>query len=207
MRRVKSSTSGVVRASLLGAAAISVSACNPIEVLFPEDPRLGDEPINICAARVRAKMTYEESQALENTPGRFVPSYLYDITLLDLEAIQDLIAKGADDTMGTRLIRANNDPTAAVEQFKRQQVDTKGALFLNRKPALYKVRGQAQPASTILESGCKRQLTNTRLREVTWTRAASNPAPEEKTETETETETVPEAEGDVIDVPNLGGVQ
>lgn len=160
---------------LVTGAALGLSACNPLDIFFPEDPRLGNEPENVCISRVRARMTYAESQELENVSGRFVPSYLYDITKLDLAARQALIASGADETAGTRLIQQTANTSAAVERFKLTAVDEKGALFVGRKPALYKVRGAPQPASNILKNGCARQQANMRLTEVSWTRNASEP--------------------------------
>jgi hypothetical protein len=155
---------------LLPVTALALAGCNPLDVLFPKDPRLGEEAENICIGRVRAGLTYEAYQELENAPGRFVPSYIYDITRLDLEAVQDLVASGADETAGTRLVQQTANTSAAVERFKQTAVDEKGALFLGEDPALYKVQGKAQPASTILASGCARQLPDMRLIEVTWSR-------------------------------------
>lgn len=199
------------RGFILALAAFSLGAC---DLLFPKDKRAGDEAVDICIGRVRAQMTYEAYQQLENAQGRFVPSYLYDITLLDLEAIQELIATGADDTAGTRLTRQNNDPSAAVESFKLMRVDEKGALFLGRRPALYKVRGKAQPGSTVLESGCARQLTNMRLVDVSWTRSASAAIPASPPRPAAPEPAAPvlgpAALGPEIDatrVPNLGGVR
>lgn len=180
-------------------AALGLSACNPLDTLFPKDPRLGKEAVYLCVGRVRADMTYEAYQALENAPGRFVPTYTYDITRLDLEAVQGLLAKGADETAGTRLMRQTNNTGAAVERFKQMSVNEKGALFLGREPALYRVRGRAQPASTILESGCERQEPNMRLVEVTWSRRAAPPPAPETPE--------PEPDADLVDLPNLGGVR
>ncbi len=76
------------RLFLLSVATLALAGCNPIDVLFPKDERLGEEAENICIGRVRATLTYEAYQELENAPGRFVPSYIYDITRLDLEAVQ-----------------------------------------------------------------------------------------------------------------------
>lgn len=199
-------------------ATLTLSACNPIDVLFPKDERLGDEEEYLCVGRVRATLTYQDYQELENAPGRFVPSYIYDITNLDLAGIQALIASGADDTAGTRLIQQTANTSAAVERFKLTKVDRKGALFLGREPALYKVAGRPQPASTILASGCKAQKTNTRLIEVSWVPVKAAPAPEPASEELTDPNAAPppqepppqEPQGDVIELDglsNTGGVQ
>ncbi|MEO0417584.1 MAG: hypothetical protein AAF249_01880 [Pseudomonadota bacterium] len=182
-------------------AALSLTGCEAYEKLFGEDPRLGDEVEEICIGRVRAKLTYEEYQELENAGGRWVPTYTYDISLLNLEAIQDLIAKGADDMAGSRLMQQTNKTKVAIDRFKRMKVDRQGALFLGQKPTLFRVRGATQPASTILASGCQAQLTNTRLIEVSWRRVGVGAAPAP----EAPEEAVPEL--DVDDIPNLGGVR
>lgn len=162
----------IARAAMIGAVALSLGACS---LLFPEDKREGDEAVEICVGRVRAQLTYEDYQQLENAPGRWVPSYTYDITLLGLEDIQALVDSGVDETAGTRLIQQTNNTSAAVERFKKMPVSRKGALFLGRKPSLYRVRGEVQPASTILESGCEAQMRDTRLIEVSWTRYTPPP--------------------------------
>ena len=162
----------IARIGFISAAALSLGACS---LLFPEDKREGDEQVEICVGRVRAQLTYEDYQQLENAPGQWVPSYTYDITLLDLEAIQALVDKGVDETAGTRLIQQTANTSAAVEEFKTMPVDSKGALFVGRSPALYRFRGEPQPASTILESGCKAQMTDTRLIEVSWAKHTSPP--------------------------------
>ena len=194
--------------SILG-AALCVSACNPMDVLFPEDPRLGTEAENICVGRVRAKMTYAEYQELETAPGLWVPSFLYDITNLDLEARQALIATGADETAGTRLIQQTSSTSAAVERFKLTVVDEKGALFVGRDPALYKVRGEPQGASTIITSGCARQQANMRLTQVFWSPYVPEPVSESEEEegasTDTPSSELPDAE--ITDISNNGGVE
>ncbi|MEL6540189.1 MAG: hypothetical protein AAFQ34_02175 [Pseudomonadota bacterium] len=182
-------------------AALSLTGCEAYEKLFGEDPRLGDEVEEICIGRVRAKLTYEQYQELENAGGRWVPTYTYDISLLNLEAIQDLIAKGADDMAGSRLMQQTNNTKVAIDRFKRMKVDRQGALFLGQRPTLFRVRGATQPASTILASGCQAQLTNTRLIEVSWRRVGAGAAPAP----EAPEEAVPEL--DVDDIPNLGGVR
>lgn len=183
----------IARALLIGAAAFSLGACS---LLFPEDEREGDEALHICVGRVRAQLTYEDYQQLENAPGRWVPSYTYDITLLDLEEIQALVDGGVDETVGTRLIQQTANTSAAVERFKTMPVDRKGALFLGRKPSLYRVRGEVQPASTILESGCEAQKTDTRLIEVSWTKHTPPPIePDPKNAGEEQAEPPPSETG------------
>jgi len=189
------------RICMLALAAFSLAGCDVYNELFGDDPRLGDEAEDICIGRVRATLTYEQYQELENAAGNWVPAYTYDITLLDLEAIQELIATGADDTVGTRLMQQTNNPGVAVERFKLMKVDRKGALFLGRNPALYRVSGRAQPASTILTSGCNAQRTDTRLIDVTWKRSGGSSTPR------ADPGPGREPELDVADIPNLGGVR
>ncbi|MEL6486604.1 MAG: hypothetical protein AAFQ13_05600, partial [Pseudomonadota bacterium] len=85
---------------------------------------------------------------------------------------------GSDQTAGTRLMQQTNRTNAAVERFMAMEVSEKGAFFMGRDPALYRVRGKPQAASDILASGCKRQQKDMRLIGVTWTRIQPRPAPE-----------------------------
>ncbi|MEL6239311.1 MAG: hypothetical protein AAFQ90_12075 [Pseudomonadota bacterium] len=148
-------------------AAFGLSGCN---LLFPEDPRIGDEDKGACEGRVRTSLTYQQSEQLRTASGQWVPTYTYDITKLGFDAVKALSVPGTDETAGTRLMRETNETSAAVERFMAMKVDEKGALFLGRSPSLYRVRGKAQPASQILANGCARQQTNMRLFAVTWKR-------------------------------------
>ena len=155
--------------------AMSLSGCS---LLFPEDKRLGVEPEGECIGRVRTSLTYQQSEALRAASGQWVPSFTYDVTKLDFEAIKQLMVPGSDQTAGTRLMQQTNRTNAAVERFMAMEVSEKGAFFMGRDPALYRVRGKPQPASDILASGCARQQEDMRLIAVTWTRLRPPPAPE-----------------------------
>lgn len=146
-------------------AALGLSGCN---LLFPEDPRVGDEDKGACQGRVRTSLTYEESEELRTLSGLWVPTYTYDVTKLDFAAIKALAVPGTDETAGTRLMQETNRTKAAVERFMSMEVSEKGAFFLGREPSLYRVKGKAQPASQILAAGCARQQTNMRLFAVSW---------------------------------------
>lgn len=155
--------------------ALSLSGCS---LLFPEDKRLGDEPEGECIGRVRTSLTYEQSEELRTASGQWVPSFTYDVTKLDFEAIKELMVPGSDQTAGTRLMQQTNRTNAAVERFMAMEVSEKGAFFMGRDPALYRVRGKPEAASDILASGCKRQQKDMRLIDVSWTRFQPPPPPE-----------------------------
>ena len=148
-------------------AALSLAGCS---LFSSEDPRVGVEAIEDCADRVRPSLTYQEYQDLKTAPGRWVPTFTYDVTKMDFSAIQRLVASGADETVGTRLMQQTNRTSTAVERFMNMEVSEKGAFFLGRQPALFRVRGRPQAASQILANGCKRQLADMRLIEVSWER-------------------------------------
>ncbi|MEO0699457.1 MAG: hypothetical protein AAFY81_07035 [Pseudomonadota bacterium] len=153
--------------ALMPLIAVSLSGCS---LLFPEDKRLGLEPEDECVGRVRTSLTYQQSEALRAASGQWVPSFTYDVTKLDFEAIKELMVPGSDQTAGTRLMQQTNRTNAAVERFMAMDVSEKGAFFMGRDPALYRVRGKPQAASGILASGCARQRKDMRLIAVTWTR-------------------------------------
>ena len=135
----------MIRATLfIPFLAFTVAGC---DLLFPEAPRLGDESQDICIGRVRAGMTYERYNELETATGDWIPSYTYDVTKLDFEAIKALSVEGSDETAGTRLMQETNSTRTAVERCKAMEVSEKGAFFLGREPALYRVRGKRQKAS------------------------------------------------------------
>ena len=117
--------------------------------------------------------TYQESEELRTVTGLWIPTYTYDVTKLDFAAIQALSVPGTDETAGTRLMQETNRTQAAVERFMNMDVSEKGAFFLGREPALYRVQGKAQPASQILASGCARQQPDMRLFAVSWKQARS----------------------------------
>ncbi|MDJ0977531.1 MAG: hypothetical protein QNI87_03265 [Erythrobacter sp.] len=153
-------------------AALALGGCS---LLFPEDPRVGDEDEGVCQGRVRTSLTYQQSEELRTSSGLWVPTFTYDVTKLDLAAIKALTVPGTDDTAGTRLMQETNRTSTAVERFMQMEVDQKGAFFLGRDPSLYRVRGQAQPSTQILKSGCARQQENMRLIAVSWERYQLRP--------------------------------
>ena len=178
-------------AVLLPAIALGLGGCS---LLFPEDPRLGEEPELECMGRVRTSMTYQESEELRNQPGLWVPTYTYDVTKLDLAAIKGLSVPGTDETAGTRLMRQTNRTSTAVARFMTMEVTAKGAFFLGRDPALYRVRGMAQPLEQVLKSGCARQQSNMRLIKVSWERFKLKPAPMPSTKDTADSDTPSETD-------------
>jgi len=160
-------------------AMIALTGCS---VLFPEDPREGVEADQACINRVRTAMTYQESEELRDTAGRYIPTFTFDITRMGFSDVKKLVQPGSDETAGTRLMQETSDTTAAVERFMAMPVDEKGAFFLGREPALYRVRGTAQSLPELLTSGCARQQADMRLIKVTWERVgARSSAPSSRT--------------------------
>ncbi|MEO0690379.1 MAG: hypothetical protein AAFY51_08790 [Pseudomonadota bacterium] len=156
----------MIRAAfVLPFTTLALAGCS---LFSSEDPRVGVEDAEDCANRVRPSLTYQEYQDLKTAPGRWVPTFTYDVTKMEFSAIQKLVANGADETVGTRLIQQTNRTATAVERFMDMDVSEKGAFFLGRKPALFRVRGRPQAASQILASGCERQLPDMRLINVSW---------------------------------------
>ncbi|MGB3712010.1 MAG: hypothetical protein WA985_10000 [Erythrobacter sp.] len=134
------------------------------DLINPPDWREGTEPIAECVERLG-----EWDRNLDVAAGArelYVPTYTYDITLLDLEEIQGLVTEGTDQTAGSRGRAATNETSTAIADFKTQPVDEDGAFFLGNDPAFYRVRGIAQPFERIAKEGCERQEANMRLVEI-----------------------------------------
>lgn len=143
-------------------ALIACAALSGCSLLFPEDPRLGEESVEECEARVAELLIPGTSyRTYEGNVG--VPTYTYDVTKLSLEAMQALIVEGSDETAGARGIAATNQAQTAVDNFMAQSVDENGAFFLGREPALYRVRGERQAKESMIASGCERQQPDMRL--------------------------------------------
>jgi hypothetical protein len=139
-----------------------LGACS---LLWPEDERVGNESAAECATRVAEALGPGSNFRLyEGEAG--VPTFTYDITKLGLEEVQALVGEGGDETAGARTMSETNMTDTAVEEFMVRRVDGKGAFFLGRDPALYRVRGQRQPVETMIESGCARQQADMRLIDV-----------------------------------------
>ncbi len=147
---------GKIGTALTLAAFALLPACS----LFDDtDPREGPETLEACAARV-------STDALDITAqdgALFTPTYTYDITKVSLEDLQDLTVPGSDETAGSRGMAATNEASTAVAQFMAQSVDEKGAFFMGRDPALYRVRGAPVPLDEIITAGCERQKSGMRL--------------------------------------------
>jgi len=139
-------------------------ATSPACSLFDDtDWREGTEPVSQCVERLRGW-----DRSLDVASGAreiYVPTFTYDITKMELEAIQDLIGEG-DETAGSRGMAATNETSTAIADFKSQPVDGDGAFFLGNDPAYYRVRGAAHPFEEIAQAGCERQQANMRLVEI-----------------------------------------
>jgi len=173
-----------MRALTLLFASAALGGCS---LLWPEDERVGSESAEECAERV-AKLLGPGSQfrAYEGEVG--VPTFTYDITKLGLEEVQALLGEGGDETAGARAMSETNQTTTAVEEFMAREVDEKGAFFLGRDPALYRVRGEMQPVAEMIASGCARQRADMRLIDVDVADKIPEPDPSDDAEAEQETD-------------------
>lgn len=158
----------------VAAAMVSLAALSGCELFNDEDPRVGVEGVEACLKRVANKSRSEEFDALDDG-ALWVPTYTYDVTKLELEAIQQLSVSYNDETSGTRINQTTNETSTAVAQFMQQPVDEDGAFFMGRDPALYRVRGAPVQLSDVITSGCERQLPNMRLIEVEFSRHSAAP--------------------------------
>ena len=170
-----------MRAALALIAVLpALSACS---LIFPEDERLGSESAADCKARVGELLgPGSDFRLFEGETG--VPTYTYDITKLGLEEVQALVGEGGDETAGYRTMSQTNMTDTAVEEFMARKVDEKGAFFMGRDPALYRVRGEAQPVSQMIASGCERQQADMRLIDVSVAAGAARPDDEPEQETD-----------------------
>jgi len=171
-----------MRALTLLAASVALGGCS---LIWPEDERVGSETAEECAARA-ANLLGPGSQfrAYEGEVG--VPTFTYDITKLGLEEVQALLGEGGDETAGARTMSETSQTSTAVEEFMAREVDEKGAFFLGRDPALYRVRGEMQPVADMIASGCARQQADMRLIDVAVADEAPEPAADSDPEQETD---------------------
>ncbi len=151
------------------ALPIGLSGC---DLIFPEDPRVGEEPVSECIARLTADIEMLDFRKLADTQGALIPTYTFDITKLPFSAKQELIQPGADETLGSRLMAQTNVPSTAMAMFMKAPVDENGAFFLGIEPALWRVRGEPLSYDQILTAGCEQQSADMRL-----IRVSAMPAP------------------------------
>lgn len=155
-------------------ALIALSGC---DLLFPEDPRIGSEISNDCATRVAALLGPTSSyRKYEEEMG--VPTFTFDITKMSLDDMQMLSVEGSDETAGRRAMETTNETSTAVANFMAMEVDEKGAFFMGRDPALYRVRGGLQPKENMIATGCARQQEGMRLIMIDVGPVPSEPEPE-----------------------------
>lgn len=143
-------------------ALVAFGALSGCHILFPEDPRLGKENADECASRV-AGLLGPGTSYHDYTEASGLPIFTYDITKLGFEEIQGFMVAGSDDTAGARLMNETNETSTAVARFMASNVDDKGAFFMGRDPALYRVKGERQAKPTMIASGCARQSADMRL--------------------------------------------
>ena len=144
--------------------ALTVTLALPACSLFDNsDPREGTEPVEECIARF-ADLKRALGEDTSNAQSQ--PTYTFDVTKLAFDDLQELVAQGADDTLGQRLMRQTNEDSTAVSLFMNENVDENGALFLGRDPALYRVRGPLMWPRDAVDKGCEMQRAGMRLRDV-----------------------------------------
>ncbi len=157
-------------------AVLLLPACS----LFDDtDPREGPETLEACAARV----SKDAPDITAEDGAMFTPTYTYDITKVGLEDLQELTVPGSDETAGSRGMAATNEVSTAVARFMAQSVDEKGAFFMGRDPALYRVRGAPVAFDQIVTAGCERQKVGMRLLSYSATASGSAPDPETSEDT------------------------
>ncbi len=132
-------------------------------IIFPEDLRVGEEPLAECVARLTTDIEMLDFRKLSDAKGALVPTYTFDITKLPFSAKQALIQPGADETLGSRLTAQTNELSTAMAMFMKAPVDEKGAFFFGTEPALWRVRGEPFAYDQILAAGCERQSADMRL--------------------------------------------
>jgi len=172
----------MIRSAALALSLVALSGCN---ILFPEDPRVGEEGEGACVSRVEEALLIEFAGIDSDQDTIWVPTYTYDITKLGLEGMQALSQSRSDEVAGTDLDRSTNETSTAVDAFMAQPVDENGAFFLGRDPALYRVRGAPERFDEAIAAGCARQQTNMRLIDVDLAPASQ---PESDTEDNSDSE-------------------
>jgi len=171
----------MIRPAAAAAFAITALAALPgCELLFPEDKRVGAETVEACEQRLAGKA--RDLLAEAEAGDALVPTYTYDITKVSLEDLQALTAAG-DETAGSRERRQTNQASTAVDNFMATPVDEKGAFYMGRDPALYRVRGEAIAAGEIAKAGCERQKPGMRLIDFTASPVPADPEPDASGET------------------------
>ncbi|MEO0461738.1 MAG: hypothetical protein AAF127_01305 [Pseudomonadota bacterium] len=177
----------MIRSAFMALASLTLGGCS---LIFPEDWRVGEEPVEECIARLNADIDMFDFRDLNDGDGdelgALVPTYTFDITKLPFSRVQELVKPGSDETLGARLMKQFNDNGAAMERFMQWPVDENGAFFFGVKPALFRVRGEPRMHSDILALGCERQGADMRLLRVS---VEPLPKPQSAPETETDQDT------------------
>ena len=147
------------RIAFLVLVGLGVSGCS---LLFPEDPRLGEETPEACIARFGDPAVDHNGNQFAGLDGAVVvPTFTYDVTNVSAEDLGILFEPGA------RGSTVSPDTPAVVaehmERFMGEPVDEKGAFFLQGDPALYRVRGEVMAVGQAIRAGCERQMAGMRL--------------------------------------------
>ncbi len=173
-----------MRAAMLSVGMLAaLSGCS---LLFPEDPRVGDEALAMCQERLQRDLPTNVKFELGQLEGEWVPTYTFDISKLSLDEIQALSVAENDETLGTRMTLNTNENSTARDQFMSLPVTEEGALFLTGNPALYRVRGEPVAADQLIASGCERQQANMRFISLSWEQPRAVESEEQSAENENE---------------------
>ena len=152
--------------------ALPLGACS----LFDDkDWREGVEEAAECEKRVGKKRKVK--QLLAAAEGDVLPTFTFDITKMDLNAINEMIVPASGDERGSLRTSAFGATAPPVEAFMALDVTEAGAFYFGDDPSLYRVQGpSALPASEILAAGCAMQKADMRLTGFTLETAPSQPS-------------------------------
>lgn len=150
----------MIRFTLSCFALLSLTGCH---ILNPEDPRLGEEALEACIARVGDPAVDRNGIQFVSEDQTVLPTFTYDVTKVSPYDLRELIVPGSDETAGSRGMTSTNETSTAVAMFMEQPVDENGAFFFGRDPALYRVRGEAVAFDQAVTAGCERQVAGMRL--------------------------------------------
>ncbi len=149
----------VVSRLTLTASLLLLSACeNPFA---NKDWREVEETAEECVARLSGKL--EVRQLLEAAEGQVVPTYAFDITKMELMAINEMIVPPSGNSRGSLRTSAFGATAPPVAAFMELSVTEDGAFYFGDDPSLYRVRGEAVLGDQVLASGCAMQKPGMRF--------------------------------------------
>ncbi len=138
--------------------ALPLAGC---DLFDDKDWREGTESAEECTARVAKKL--EVKQLIEATDGNVLPTFTFDITKMDLNAINEMIVPASGNQRGSLRTSAFGATAPPVEAFMALDVSEAGAFYFGDDPSLYRVQGKVLTADEIVPAGCAMQKTGMRL--------------------------------------------